>query len=199
MNPMPHDEGRSLPAACRAFLATLGCDEASAHEAVCPHCAARAARVRRATTALAAPPRAPAMLHEPRFAQAVLERIVEHAAEAPVFHQLALPVLPPAADALCPEPLLASPIAHKAIAAPAGPSAAAWHRVHDAILADLRQPRRLRVRRRWLAAVAAAALVAAVFSRSNRGGPDAVVDIAFIDLDRAPSLEFTAIRHGALR
>jgi hypothetical protein len=191
--------GGSLPAACRTFLGTLGGSTSLPHEAECPRCAAHAGFARRMAAALRVPPAAPPAIRAPQFAHAVLERLVEHAAEAPVFRKLAEPVLSPPADAPCPEPLLVSPVARRAMATPAAPTAATWHRVHDAILADLLAPRRLRIRRRWLGAAVAAVLVGVALSHFGRAVVDNQIDIVFVELEHAPGLEFTAIRHGVLR
>lgn len=199
MNGASKNTGGPLPAACRAFLGTLGSSASLAHESECPRCAAHAGFARRMAAALRVPPAAPSAIRTPQFAHAVLERLVEQAAEAPVFRKLAEPVLSPPADAPCPEPLLSSPVARRAMATPVAPTAATWHRVHDAILADLQTPSRLRVRRRWLGAAVAAVLVGVALSHFGRTVAENQIDIVFVELERAPGLEFTAIRHGVLR
>jgi len=169
--------------------------EVRAHADACPRCAAHAAFARRAAVVLGARPPMPTTLGTPEFLAAIHERIVDDAAASPVFRALATP---PAVQEAWPDPLLSSSIARATITAPASPSVEAWGRVHDAILADLAAPRRSWARRGWLASGFAAA--AGLPGLPPRRRPEtAMPEIVFVDLDRAPNVEFTVVRLGEWR
>jgi hypothetical protein len=184
--------------ACSRFRMAIGDPGASAevraHAEACPRCAAHAAFAQHAAAVLGTRPPTPARLTTPEFLAAIHERIVDGAATSRVFRALATP---PAVHEDWPDPLLASSIACATITAPPSPSVEAWHRVHDAILADLAMPRRSWARRGWLASGFAAA--AAITGLALTGSEPALPEIVFVDLDRAPNVEFTVVRLGEWR
>lgn len=184
--------------ACHRFRMAIGDPGASAevraHADACPRCAAHAAFARSAAAVLGTRPPMPTRLGTPEFLAAIHERIVDGAAASPVFRALATA---PAVEEDWPDPMLTSSIARAAITAPPSPSGEAWGRVHDAILADLVAPRRSWARRGWLASGFAAA--AAITGLALTGSEPAMPEIVFVDLDRAPNVEFTVVRLGEWR
>ena len=190
------------PVECRRFLeAVLGaCESPSQHAAGCSACRALLERVGKLGSVLGTRPSVPSELHQPAFLEGVDELAIDFL-EAGVGGSAvreAVRAAPPAAAG--PVDFVVSSSLESILSTPvsAEPSPVHWKRMRAGLLAGVRSQPVALPRLRRLAMLGIAASVIAYVAL----GGDPVIpqpEIAFVDLEERPNVEFSIIRGGLLR
>ena len=195
MTPAPEPNGLrpKVASACRAFLRSAE-PGATAH---CLECAARLEFQARMATKLRSVPTPPAVLHSDRFLGDIYARIASESDVGECAAALRAPVVPEL-DAAMSSPALESALAAKVLATPPRPDLGSWAAVHRAILHDAQSARPSHTYQRWMLSIAAVAAVTvgAVMLTETTTQQSVIV---FTDLDAAPGIDFTLLRHGVPR
>jgi hypothetical protein len=146
---------------------------------------------------LSMPPVPPAALHSASLISGILERVAIASDVGELATVLRTPMVPAAEVTMAPLPLEAA-VVSSALGVPARPALGAWAAVHRAILQDAHSARPLHARQKWLLGLAAAAAVAIstviAYQPTSRE-----ITVTFTDLDVAPGIDFTLLRHGIPR
>lgn len=185
-----------------AHLAAFAAGQLPAHAATCAACRARLDGASRIAALLRQRPPVPEPMHDAKFDEAVLERVIDASSAAPVGAALraawAAPLTAPA-ETIAEE--IDAEVARHLNSGIGSPPSWMWLRIRDQVRRDIGSRLRL-TRIRWAAFIGAAAvaLIGASLWSSLANGTKAEPTIVFVTMTDLPPVEYpTAVLRNGFR